>query len=144
MSYGNGYTESGEASATTANITKPGLKVSNSSLTNKGITATATFTAKSGAYTGLTWQVDKGDGKWVTVTTSPYAWTVSANCTIKARQYDASGNGQDNSRVATVTVTNIDKVGPTITSVSFTKADDKTAYTCRNLEYSKRCSDYGC
>ncbi len=105
---GNGYAVSGTKTITTVNITKPTITLSTTSPTNKSITATITYPN----ITGLTKQYSYDNKTWTTYTT---ALTIDTNKTIYARSIDSTNQGSDSTRVASLTVTNIDKTQPTVT-----------------------------
>ena len=105
---GNGYTVSGTKAITTVNITKPTITLSTTAPTNQNITATITYPE----ITGITKQYSYDNKTWTTYT-APL--TIDTNKTIYARSIDSTNQGSDSTRVASLTVTNIDKVGPTVT-----------------------------
>ena len=121
---GNGYAISGTKTITTVNITKPTITLSTTSPTNKSITATITYPE----ITGLTKQYSFDNNIWITYT-GPV--TIENNRTIYARSIDSTNQGSDSTRVASLTVTNIDKTQPTVTfgtngSTSYKKSQSTT------------------
>ena len=105
---GNGYAVSGTKTITTVNITKPTITLSTTSPTNKSITATITYPN----ITGITKQYSYDNKTWTTYT-APL--TIDTNKTIYARSIDSTNQGSDSTRVASLSVTNIDKTPPTVT-----------------------------
>ena len=105
---GNGYAVSGIKTITTVNITKPTITLSTTSPTNQNITATITYPN----ITGITKQYSYDNKTWTTYTTT---LTIDTNKTIYARSIDSTNQGSDSTRVASLSVTNIDKAGPTVT-----------------------------
>ena len=105
---GNGYAISGTKAITTVNITKPTITLSTTAPTNKSITATITYPE----ITGLTKQYSYDNKTWTTYT-APL--TIDTNKTIYARSIDSKNQGSDSTRVASLSVTNIDKTPPTVT-----------------------------
>ena len=103
---GNGYAISGTKTITTVNITKPTITLSTTSPTNKSITATITYPE----ITVLTKQYSFDNNIWITYT-GPV--TIENNRTIYARSIVSTNQGSDSTRVASLTVTNIDKTQPT-------------------------------
>ena len=121
---GNGYTVSGTKAITTVNITKPTITLSTTAPTNQNITATITYPN----ITGLTKQYSYDNKTWTTYT-APL--TIDTNKTIYARSIDSTNQGSDSTRVASLTVTNIDKTQPTVTfgtngSTSYKKSQSTT------------------
>ena len=121
---GNGYAISGIKTITTVNITKPTITLSTTSPTNKSITATITYPN----ITGITKQYSYDNKTWTTYTTT---LTIDTNKTIYARSIDSTNQGSDSTRVASLTVTNIDKTQPTVTfgtngSTSYKKSQSTT------------------
>ena len=121
---GNGYAISGTKAITTVNITKPTITLSTTAPTNKSITATITYPE----ITGLTKQYSFDNNIWITYT-GPV--TIENNRTIYARSIDSTNQGSDSTRVASLSVTNIDKAGPTVTfgtngSTSYKKSQSTT------------------
>ena len=105
---GNGYAISAIKTITTVNITKPTITLSTTSPTNKSITATITYPN----ITGITKQYSYDNKTWTTYT-APL--TIDTNKTIYARSIDSTNQGSDSTRVASLSVTNIDKTPPTVT-----------------------------
>ncbi len=121
---GNGYAVSGAKAITTVNITKPTITLSTTAPTNKSITATITYPN----ITGITKQYSYDNKTWSTYTT---ALTIDTNKTIYARSIDSTNQGSDSTRVASLTVTNIDKTQPTVAfgtngSTSYKKSQSTT------------------
>ena len=105
---GNGYAVSGTKAITTVNITKPTITLSTTAPTNQNITATITYPE----ITGLTKQYSYDNKTW---TTYKEPLTIDTNKTIYARSIDSTNQGSDSTRVASLSVTNIDKTPPTVT-----------------------------
>ena len=105
---GNGYAISATKTITTVNITKPTITLSTTSPTNKSITATITYPN----ITGITKQYSYDNKTWTKYTT---ALTIDTNKKIYARSIDSTNQGSDSTRVASLSVTNIDKTPPTVT-----------------------------
>ena len=121
---GNGYAVSGAKAITTVNITKPTITLSTTAPTNKSITATITYPN----ITGITKQYSYDNKTWTTYT-APL--TIDTNKTIYARSIDSTNQGSDSTRVASLSVTNIDKTQPTVTfgtngSTSYKKSQSTT------------------
>ena len=92
--------------------------------TNKSITATITYPN----ITGITKQYSFDNNIWITYT-GPV--TIENNRTIYARSIDSTNQGSDSTRVASLTVTNIDKTQPTVRfgtngSTSYKKSQSTT------------------
>ena len=105
---GNGYTVSGAKAITTVNITKTTITLSTTAPTNQNITATITYPE----ITGITKQYSYDNKTW---TTYKEPLTIDTNKTIYARSIDSTNQGSDSTRVASLSVTNIDKTPPTVT-----------------------------
>ena len=110
---GNGYTISSTKTITTTNITKPTFTLSNSKWTNQNITLTINYPN----VTGITKQYSYNNSTWQTYT-GPL--TIDSNKTVYARSIDSTNQGTDNTRVASVTIGNIDKNKPVITNLTAT------------------------
>ena len=110
---GNGYTISSTKTITTTNITKPTFTLSNSKWTNQNITLTINYPN----VTGITKQYSYNNSTWQTYT-GPL--TIDSNKTVYARSIDSTNQGSDNTRVASTTITNIDKNKPVITNLTAT------------------------
>ena len=113
---GNGYTISAIKTITTVNITKPTITLSTTAPTNQNIIARITYSNVS----GITKQYSFDNKTWSTYT-GPI--TIDSNKTIYARSIDSTSQGSDSTRVASLTISNIDRVAPT---VSHTIANKKT------------------
>ena len=88
--------------------------------------------------TGLTKQYSYDNKTWTKYTT---ALTIDTNKTIYARSIDSTNQGSDSTRVASLSVTNIDKTQPTVTfgtngSTSYKKSQSTTV-TVTNAGTSK-------
>lgn len=110
---GNGYTVSNIKTITTANITKPTITLSNSGWTNQDITVTISYPDIA----GITKQYSYDNSTWLAYTG---VLTIDNNKTIYARSIDSLNQGSDSTRVASVTITNIDKNNPNISNLTAT------------------------
>lgn len=118
---GNGYTISQTTKTRTANISKPEIRVDNTNWTNQNVTATITYPTGTGvsnqySYDNSTWQNYTGP------------LIIDTNKTIYARSVDSTGQGSDASRVVSLSVTNIDKVAPTINIIEVSREVRQQGY----------------
>ncbi len=121
---GNGPKISKTASIDTKDIEKPQINVTNTNNTNKDVKIKITYPTTG---EGLTneykiepTEVDseQEEKDWEIYDFGEDGFEVKANCTIYARTRDNDYQGSDDTRVATATLTNIDKKAPIISSAT--------------------------